>query len=255
MTKELARRHGVEVTFMPKPFIDRTGSAAHFNMSLASTKTGENLFADASDSRGMGLSKLAYQFIAGILAHGEAVVAAACCTVNSYKRLIKTGSRTGATWAPVYISYGDNNRTHMVRVPKVNPKVEGEGKNSKERRHPFLSGKRVECRAVDPTMNPYLAAAMMLGAGLDGIEQELDPGDPINVNMYQLSDAELSEKKVRTLPRTLEAAITAFAADDLSREVMGQDLYDAFVSLKQQEWWDYHTHVSEWEIQRYLTKF
>jgi glutamine synthetase len=104
-------------------------------------------------------------------------------------------------------------------------------------------------------MNPYLAAAMMLGAGLDGIEQDLDPGDPINVNMYQLSDAELSEKKVRTLPRTLEAAITAFAADDLSREVMGHDLYDAFVSLKQQEWWDYHTHVSEWEIQRYLTKF
>jgi glutamine synthetase len=255
MTKELARQHGLEVTFMPKPFMDRTGSAAHFNMSLASTKTGENLFADASDRRGMGLSKLAYQFVAGILKHGEAVVATACSTVNSYKRLIKTGSRTGATWAPVYISYGDNNRTHMVRVPKVNPKVEGTDKTPKGRQHPFLSGKRIECRAVDPTMNPYLAAAMMLGAGLAGIEQDLDPGDPINVNMYHLNDADLNDKQVRTLPRTLEAAITAFAADPLSRAVMGEDLYQAFVSLKQQEWWDFHTHVSEWEIQRYLTKF
>jgi glutamine synthetase len=253
MTKELARRHGVEVTFMPKPFIDRTGSAAHFNMSLASIKTGENLFTDTSDRRGMGLSKLAYQFVAGVLKHGEAVVATACSTVNSYKRLIKTGSRTGATWAPVYISYGDNNRTHMIRVPKVNPKVEGTDETAKG--HPFLSGKRIECRAVDPTMNPYLAAAMMLGAGLDGIEQDLDPGDPINLNMYHLSDAELNHRQVRTLPRTLEEAITAFAADPLSHAVMGADLYQSFVSLKQQEWWDFHMHVSEWEIQRYLTKF
>jgi glutamine synthetase len=104
-------------------------------------------------------------------------------------------------------------------------------------------------------MNPYLAAAMMLAAGLDGIEQDLDPGDPINLNMYHLSDDELNRQHVRTLPRTLEEAITAFAADNLSREVMGEDLYQSFVSLKQQEWWDFHTHVSEWEIQRYLTKF
>ena len=255
MAKELARQQGLEVTFMPKPFMDRTGSAAHFNMSLASIKTGENLFADASDSRRMGLSKLAYQFIAGILKHGEAVVATACSTVNSYKRLIKTGSRTGATWAPVYISYGDNNRTHMIRVPKVNPAVDSSNTDANERRPPFLSGKRVECRAVDPTMNPYLAAGMMLAAGLDGIEQALDPGDPINENMYHLGDAELKKKQVRTLPRTLEEAIAAFAADHLSRAVMGEDLCQAFVSLKQQEWWDFHSHVSEWEIQRYLTKF
>ena len=255
MTREIARRYGVEVTFMPKPFKDRTGSAAHLNMSLASIETGENLFGDPSDRRGMGLSKLAYQFIAGVLRHGEAVVATACSTVNSYKRLIKTGSRTGATWAPVYISYGDNNRTHMIRVPKVNPKVEGSGKDGKDGKRPFLSGKRVECRAVDPTMNPYLAAAMMLAAGLDGIEQELDPGDPINMNMYNLGEAELKDRAVRTLPRTLEDAVDAFAADDLSREVMGEDLYKSFISLKRQEWWDYHTHVSEWEIEQYLTKF
>jgi glutamine synthetase len=255
MTKEIARRHGFEVTFMPKPFKDRTGSAAHFNMSLASLETGENLFADPSDGRGMGLSKLAYQFIAGVLAHGEAVVATACSTVNSYKRLIKTGSRTGATWAPVYISYGDNNRTHMIRVPKVNPKVEGDAANGHDRKLPFLSGKRVECRAVDPTMNPYLTAAMMLAAGVDGIERNLDPGDPINVNMYNLTEAESAETGVRTLPRTLQGAVDAFAADDLSREVMGEDLYKSFIALKRQEWWDYHTSVSEWEIERYLTKF
>jgi glutamine synthetase len=142
----------------------------------------------------------------------------------------------------------------MIRVPKVNPKVEGDTKDSKDKR-PYLSGNRVECRAVDPTMNPYLAAAMMLAAGLEGIEQGLDPGDPIDENMYHMSDADLKAMSVRTLPRTLEQAVDAFAADELSRMVMGEGLYNAFIALKRQEWWDYHTHVSEWEIERYLTKF
>jgi glutamine synthetase len=251
MTKEIARRRGYEVTFMPKPFADRTGSAAHFNMSLASIQTGENLFGDSSDKRGIGISKLAYQFIAGILKHADAVVATACSTVNSYKRLIKSGSRTGSTWAPVYISYGNNNRTHMIRVPRINPKVEG----GDPERVKLLSSMRVECRAVDPSMNPYLAAAMMLGAGLSGIEQDLDPGDPSPLNMHNLSDEELKERGVRTLPRTLDQAVNAFAADPLSRDVMGEDLYHSFIALKREEWWRYHTHVSEWEIQEYLTKF
>jgi glutamine synthetase len=251
MAKEIARRHGCEVTFMPKPFADRTGSAAHFNMSLASIQTGENLFGDDADPRGIGISKLAYQFIAGILKHAEAVVATACSTVNSYKRLIKSGSRTGSTWAPVYISYGNNNRTHMIRVPRTNPKVEADN----PQRIKSLSSMRVECRAVDPTMNPYLTAAMMFAAGLDGIEQDLNPGDPIAVNMYDLSDAELKERGVRMLPRSLEEAVNAFAADQLSRDVMGEELYSSFIALKREEWWRYHTHVSEWEIQEYLTKF
>jgi glutamine synthetase len=251
MTKQVARKHGYEVTFMPKPFADRTGSAAHFNMSLASLETGENLFGDLADSRKIGLSTLAYQFIAGVLRHAEAVVATACSTVNSYKRLIKTGSRTGATWAPVYVSYGNNNRTHMVRVPRVNPTVDG---NDPERVK-ALSSMRVECRAVDPTMNPYLAAAMMLGAGLDGIENKMDPGDPIALNMYDLSDGQLRDLGVRTLPRTLNEAVDAFAADPLSKDVFGKDLYEAFIEIKQDEWWDYHRHVSDWEIEKYLTKF
>ncbi len=251
MTKEIARRHDCEVTFMPKPFADRTGSAAHFNMSLASIKTGKNLFGDDTDARGIGISKLAYQFIAGILKHAESVVATACSTVNSYKRLIKSGSRTGSTWAPVYISYGNNNRTHMIRVPRVNPKVEGDD----VQRIKSLSSMRVECRAVDPSMNPYLTAAMMLAAGLDGIEKDLDPGEPMALNMHNLTDAELKARGVRLLPRTLEEAINAFAADQLSRDVMGVDLYNSFIALKRDEWWRYHAHVSEWEIQEYLTKF
>jgi glutamine synthetase len=251
MTKEVARKYGYEVTFMPKPFADRTGSAAHFNMSLASLEVGDNLFGDAADRRGVGISKLAYQFIAGVLGHAEAIVATACSTVNSYKRLIKTGSRTGATWAPVYISYGNNNRTHMIRVPRVDPNVD---KNDSERVK-ALSSMRVECRAVDPTMNPYLAAAMMLGAGLDGIERDLDPGDPIDVNMYGLSEADLNKRYVKTLPRTLGDAIEAFAADDLPEKVMGKDLRKAFIEIKRAEWWEYHRHVSDWEIEHYLTKF
>lgn len=251
MTKQIARKHGYEVTFMPKPFADRTGSAAHFNMSLASLATGENMFRDGNDPRSIGLSRLGYQFIGGILRHADAVVATACSTVNSYKRLIKSGSRTGATWAPVHVSYGNNNRTHMIRVPRVNPKVDGDDPE----RVKALSSMRVECRAVDPTMNPYLAAAMMLGAGLEGIERQIDPGDPISANMYQLPDAELVKRGVRTLPRTLAEAVEAFAADGLSREVMGEDLYTAFVDIKRDEWWDYHRHISDWEIEHYLTKF
>lgn len=251
MTKQVARKRGYEITFMPKPFADRTGSAAHFNMSLASLETGENLFADANDGRRIGLSKLAYQFIAGVLRHADAVVATACSTVNSYKRLIKTGSRTGATWAPVYISYGNNNRTHMIRVPRVDPSVDG---NDPERVK-ALSSMRVECRAVDPTMNPYLSAAMMLAAGLDGIERGEDPGDPLAENMYELSEPDLAQRGVRTLPRTLGEAVDAFAKDELSRRVMGEDLYKAFVQIKQDEWWRYHRHVSDWEIEEYLTKF
>ena len=132
-----------------------------------------------------------------------------CPTVNSYKRLIKTGSMTGFTWAPIFISYGGNNRTHMFRVPMLRPHIEGGRPRS---RHVNLSSARWECRAVDPSTNPYLAAAMFLGAGLDGIEQGLDPGEPQLVNMYELSDRELEKRGIRQLPRTLFEAVTAFEA-------------------------------------------
>ena len=253
MMKEVSRRHGFEATFMPKPYADQTGSGAHFNMSFTSLDTGATLMGDASDARGCGLSKLAYQFLAGVLRHAPAVVATTCPIVNSYKRLIKSGSMTGYTWAPIYVSYGGNNRTHMMRVPKVRPQIEGADADQQSTH--FLSARRIECRAVDPAMNPYLAAAMTLGAGLDGIEQDLDPGDPIDLNMYELDQAELDRLGVAILPRTLLESIEAFAADDLGKRVMGEDLFRSYIALKEAEWWDYHNTVSSWELDTYLTRF
>ena len=235
MMKEVARKHGFEVTLMPKPYANRTGTGAHFNMSLADIKTGANLFADPKDPRKCGVSRLAYQFIAGVLAHAPAITAVAAPTVNSYKRLVKSGSMTGFTWAPIFRSYGGNNRTHMLRIPLTSP--------------------RLESRAVDATSNPYLAAAAYLQAGLDGVEQNLDPGEPRRENMYVLSDAELEERGVKTLPRTLLEAVEAFDADPLMEQAFGPELKRSYVELKSTEWWDYHNSISPWEIDRYLTFF
>ena len=251
MAKELARRRGFEATFMPKPYADRTGNGAHFNMSLASLETGENLFDDPSDPRGCALSKLAYQFLAGVLAHARAVVATTCPSVNSYKRLVKTGSMTGYTWAPVFISYGRNNRTHMMRVPIVRPHLDGRA----TRAGAPLSSSRLECRAVDSSMNPYLGAAMMLAAGLEGIERDLDPGEPLDFNMYELSDQRLQELGVSLLPRTLLEAIEAFRDDPLGEQVMGEDLASSYAELKTSEWNDYHNSISTWELDTYLTRY
>ena len=235
LMKEVAREHGFDVTFMPKPYSNRTGTGAHFNMSLADVNSGENLFANASDPRGNGVSQLAYHFIGGLLAHAPAITAVACPTVNSYKRLVKTGSMTGFTWAPIFRSYGGNNRTHMLRIPLTSP--------------------RVESRAVDATCNAYLAAAAYLQAGLDGIENEIDPGDPIRLNMYLQDDEQLRELGVDTLPRTLLEAIEAFDADPSMEKTFGPELKRAYVELKSSEWWDYHNEVSPWEVDRYLTFF
>ena len=252
MAKEISRRYGFEAAFMPKPYANRTGSGAHFNMSISSVETGANLFGDPADGRGCGLSKLAYQFLAGILDHAAAVTTVACPTVNSYKRLIKTGSMTGFTWAPIYISYGGNNRTHMMRAPKLRPEIEGQ---HTPHDGVYLSAARLESRAVDPTCNPYLAAAMYLAAGLDGIERDLDPGEPMPDNMYLLSEEELDRRGVRTLPRTLLEGIEAFAADTLGKEVMGTELVDAFVEFKEREWWDFHNEITAWEIDTYMTRY
>jgi glutamine synthetase len=232
MTKLLARKYGFEATFMPKPYSDRTGNGGHFNMSMSDLETGANAFEDPDDPRGAGVSKLAYQFIAGVLNHAPAISAVTAPTVNSYKRLIKTGSMTGFTWAPVYISFGANNRTHMLRIP--------------------MGGGRVESRAVDTACNPYLAAALLLGAGLEGIEQDLDPGDPIHLDMYLQSDEKLDELGVKVLPRTLLEAVEAFRADPLAEQVFGSELATSYADIKEGEWWDFHNTVSKWEYDRYL---
>jgi glutamine synthetase len=235
MAGEIARRHGLLATFMPKPFANRTGSGAHFNMSLADIGTGENLFADPDDPRGCGLSDLGYSFIAGILRHAPAVCALIAPTVNSYKRLVSRGSMSGLTWAPVQISYGSNNRTNMLRIP--------------------LAGGRVECRAADISTNPYLGAALIMAAGLEGVREGLDPGDPHHEDMYGYSPAELDSMGIRFLPRTLAEAVDGLEADALAREVLGPLMHDSWVEFKRDEWERYHTHVSDWERERYLRMF
>lgn len=235
MAGEIARRHGLLATFMPKPFADRTGSGAHFNMSFADPETGVNLFAADDDPRGCGLSELGYAFIAGVLRHAPAICALIAPTVNSYKRLVTRGNMSGLTWAPVQVSYGSNNRTNMLRIPRA--------------------GGRVECRAADISTNPYLGAALLLAAGLEGIREQWDPGAPHSEDMYRYSPEELDAMGISFLPRTLNEAVDGLEGDPLARSVLGPLMHKEFVSFKRTEWDEYHTHVSDWERTRYLRQF
>jgi len=232
---EIARRHGLIATFMPKPFANRTGSGAHFNMSLADAETGENRFVADDDRHGCGLSELGYRFVAGVLRHAPAICAVIAPTVNSYKRLIARGSMSGFTWAPIQISYGSNNRTNMLRIP--------------------LGGGRVECRAADIATNPYLGAAILLAAGLEGIRDGRDPGEPHHEDMYLHSPETLATMGIRMLPRTLGEAVDALESDPLAEATLGPLMHRTFVDLKRAEWEEYHAHVSDWEIARYLRLF
>ncbi len=235
MAKQYAAEEGLLATFMPKPFADKTGSGAHFNLSLADSKTGENLFKDENDPRGLGLSELGYQFSAGILKHGPALCAAFAPTVNSYKRLVRKGLMSYYSWAPVFNSYGSNNRTNSLRVP--------------------MGGGRIESRNADASCNPYLAATLMLAAGLQGIKEQLDPGDAQEDNLYELSPEQLAERGISELPRTLHEAVEAFASDPFVEEVLGSTLRQEFIRYKSEEWRQYHQRVSEWEIDHYARRF
>lgn len=235
MANKMAEQYGCFASFMPKPYGDRTGSGAHFNMSLSDVKTGANLFKTANDPRGCGLSELGYKFVAGVVRHLPAICAVVAPSVNSYKRLVKQGSMSGFTWAPIFACYGNNNRTNALRIP--------------------LAGGRVELRAADSMCNPYLGAAMVLAAGLEGIREGLDPGEPNRGNMYLVEEAELEARGIRQLPRTLGEALDAFEADPLSRAVMGDAMFKAWLDYKREEWMGYMAHVSEWETQRYLKFF
>jgi glutamine synthetase len=237
MAKHYAAEEGLLATFMPKPFADKTGNGAHFNMSLADAKTGRNLFeADpGEDPRGLGLSELGYQFIAGILKHGPALCAAFAPTVNSYKRLVRRGLMAYYSWAPVFNSYGRNNRTNSVRVP--------------------MGGGRCESRNADASCNPYLAATLAFAAGLEGIREGLDPGPAREENLYELTPAQLAERGILELPRTLHEAVEAFAADPFITATLGAELRDEFLRYKSEEWREYHLQVTQWEVDRYARLF
>jgi glutamine synthetase len=227
---EIAHEMGLVCSFMPKPFANRPGNGMHMHLSVGDGK--RNLFQDKSDTNGLELSPMAYHFMAGLLAHAPALTALCAPTVNSYKRLVVGRSLTGATWAPAYISYGDNNRSTMVRIPKG----------------------RLELRLPDGACNPYLATAAVIAAGLDGMEKKLNPGAPRNVNLYEWSEAQLKEAGIGLLPQNLNEALNALEGDSVICEALGP-VSGEFLKLKRMEWIEYMRHVSEWEIKQYLEFF
>jgi glutamine synthetase len=239
MVESMAQERGLIATFMPKPFAHLTGNGCHFHMSL--WKDGENVFDrdPADDPRSMGLSDIAYNFIGGLKAHAKAYIAITAPTVTSYKRLVVGGAQSGSTWAPVYISYGYNNRTQMLRIP-------GAG--------------RVEDRTVDGSCNPYLAATAVLAAGLDGIEKGLEAGEPTtDLNLHELTEEARGELGVELLPANLLDATRELERDDVLREALGttarEDYVDYFVRVKRGEWQQAHEQITGWELDRYLQLF
>ena len=228
---EIANQMGMICSFMPKPFSNRPGNGMHMHMSIGDGK--KSLFHDDSDKTGHGLSKLAYHFMAGILAHAPALTALAAPTVNSYKRLVVGRSLTGATWAPAYISYGNNNRSTMVRIPYG----------------------RLELRLPDGASNPYLTTAAVIAAGLDGVKRELSAGPGTADNLYDYSPAQLKQHGIGILPQNLNEAIRAFEEDTVIRDALGNSLSEEFIMLKDMEWVEYMRHVSDWEIKRYAEFF
>jgi glutamine synthetase len=235
MAGQLAQRAGAIATFMAKPFSSRTGSGAHMHYHLAEAASGRNLFVGPADPRGLGLSTLAYHFIGGILEHAPALCAITSPTVNCYKRLqmgpALTGSRSGYTWTPAFITYGDNNRTQMLRIPE---------------------GGHIEDRSISSAFNPYLGIAAYLAAGLDGIERGLEPGEPNLGNLYSADLETMASRGVRTLPQSLAEALGHLERDQVVRESLGP-IADEFLRLKRDEWREYHAQVESWEIKRYLS--
>jgi glutamine synthetase len=228
----IARKHGMLCSFMPKPFAERSGSGLHMHMS-AGAKPGENAFEDAKDPRRLGLSPMAYHFLGGLMAHAKALTAIAAPSVNSYKRLVSRGSRSGATWAPVHIAYGDNNRTAFVRIP----------------------GGRLELRVPDAAANPYLLTAAVLYAGLDGVQRKLDPGPPCNDNLYELGTAELAGRGISRLPSSLSDALAEFERDAVLCEGFGDAFVREFLDLKHAECDELMLQISPAEFSRYVDFF
>ncbi|MFQ5933833.1 MAG: type III glutamate--ammonia ligase, partial [Dehalococcoidia bacterium] len=199
--------------------------------------TGENVFLDEEDPQGLGLSEMAYHFIGGILHHARALCAVTSPTVNCYKRLqvgpALMGSRSGFLWTPAFISYGDNNRTQMIRTA-------GPG--------------HLEDRTISAGCNPYLALAAYVKAGLDGVKRKLDPGKANLGNMYALGLEEIARRGIQLLPQSLNEALGELRQDSVIQDALGV-IYNEFVEVKEQEWRDYHRQVTRWELDRYLTLF
>ena len=221
MVKAITEKHGLRATFMPKPFPNLTGNGCHAHVSVWD-KTGQNnLFEDSSDE--MGLSTMAYHFLGGVLHNAQALTAIFNPTVNSYKRIDAQVTTSGATWSPNAVTYGGNNRTHMVRIPDRG---------------------RFELRLMDGAANPYLMQAGVLAAGLDGVENERDPGKRLDINMY--TDGH-KIRGLRRLPANLLDAIRLFEKSKVLRSGLGDALVDSYSKLKYQDWRSYSSAISQWE--------
>ena len=231
LLKEIAKNHGMFITFMPKPTIGDWRSGAHINFSLTSTANSKNIF----EGKNGKFSDAAYHAVGGLIKHGTEITAVACSTVNSYNGLVPVvgGFEGGVhTWAPTQMAYGDNNRSCMLRLPQ----------------NRFC----IENRAADMCMNPYLSLALTTAAVMDGIKNKIDPGKPLNVNLYTLSPEEIKASKIKSLPRNLLEAIEKLQHDDFAKEVLGESMLNQFFAYKMDEWDRYHQAVSDWEVTEYL---
>ncbi len=226
--KTIAQRHGLHATFMAKPIAGVNGSGMHTNMSLM--KDGKNAFFDEKDE--IGLSSVARSFVAGILGHMRGIAAVTNPTVNSYKRLVPGYE------APVYIAWSPANRSPLVRIPAAR------GKST-----------RIELRCPDPTCNPYLSFAIILAAGLDGIERDLAPPAPLDRNIFKMTAAEREASGIPSLPGSLEEALACMKSDPLARDVLGDHVFERFIEAKEREWDEYRTRVTPWELESCLTKY
>lgn len=228
--KAIAQKHGLYATFMPKPIAGINGSGMHVHQSLADVQSGQNMFWGESNER--GLSTIALHYIAGLLAHAPGMTAVLAPLVNSYKRLVPGYE------APVYLSWGQTNRSALVRVPRIT-----RGRTQ---------ATRVELRCPDPSSNPYLAFAVMLKSGLDGIKRELMPSAAAEEDLYHIDPR---SRALTTLPGSLDEALRELERDEIVQSALGPHIFERFVEAKQQEWDEYRLHVSQWELDRYLPIF
>jgi glutamine synthetase len=221
MVKSIAEKHGLRATFMPKPFANLTGNGCHAHVSLWSSATGRNIFADQQGE--FGLSQEGYHFIGGLMHSADALTAITNPTVNSYKRINAPRTLSGATWAPNAVTYGANNRTHMIRIPDAG---------------------RFELRLADGAANPYLLQAALLVAGLDGMRNKRDPGKRLDIDMYAEGHKVTNAKK---LPLNLLDALRALEASSVLRQGLGEPFISAYLKLKRADWNEYAGQLTEWE--------
>ncbi len=234
VTKAIAAKRGLFASFMPKPFVGLPGSGCHIHLSLFDLKTKRNVFYDSNDKRGCKMSQLGYGFIGGALKHMNGISIFGAPLSNSYKRLLP------GSWAPAHVCYGYDHRGVAIRIPSTSPHADG-------------SGQRVEYRVPDPSCNPYLAVGTLLAAGLEGIKNQIDPGEPLKEDPARLSDQELERRGILWLPRTVGEAIAEAKKDPFIKETLGEVAFREHIKVRESEWRDYREQVTPWEVQNYLT--